>query len=68
MSDTSSLDKRFSDIVGSLDYKRDNNLSLKYNFSLDQNYKETNLNDITLNYATNNFNFNFNYLEEEKTK
>ena len=66
MSDTSSLDKRFSDIVGSLDYKRDNNLSLKYNFSLDQNYKETNLNDITLNYATNNFNFNFNYLEEEK--
>ena len=66
MSDTSSLDKRFSDIVASFNYDRGEKFSLKYNVLLDQNYKETNLNDVTMKYATNNFNFNLNYLEEEK--
>ena len=66
MSDTSSLDKRFSDIVGSFNYNRGEKFSLEYNVLLDQNYKETNFNDITMKYATNNFNFNLYFLEEEK--
>ena len=66
MPDTSSLDKRFSDIIGNFNYNKKEKFSINYNFLLDQNYKETNLNDIAINYATNNFNFNLNYLEEEK--
>ena len=66
MSDTSSLDKRFSDIVAGFNYDRGDKFSFKYNVLLDQNYKETNLNDVEMQYATNNFNFNLNYLEEEK--
>ncbi len=66
MPDTSSLDKRFSDIIGNFNYDKNEKFSINYNFLLDQNYKETNLNDVALNYATNNFNFNLNYLEEEK--
>lgn len=66
MSDTSSLDKRFSDIIGNFNYKVDDRFSINYDVLLDQNYKETNLNDIAIKYATNNFNFNLNYLEEDK--
>ena len=66
MSDTSSLDKRFSDIIGNFNYKVDDKFSINYDVLLDQNYKETNLNDIAIKYATNNFNFNLNYLEEDK--
>ena len=66
MSDVSSLDKRFSDVVANFNYDRGEEFSFKYNVLFDQNYKETNLNDITMKYATNNFNFNLYYLEEEK--
>ena len=66
MSDTSSLDKRFSDIIGNFNYNVDEKFSINYDVLLDQNYKKTNLNDIAIKYATNNFNFNLNYLEEDK--
>ena len=45
MSDTSSLDKRFSDVVGSFEFDT-NNLKIDYNYSLDQNFKEMNYNEV----------------------
>ena len=50
MPDSSSLDKRFSDIVGDLNYKN-NNLELSYNYALDQNFKEMNYNVIETKYS-----------------
>tara|TARA_B100000902_G_scaffold214878_1_gene204327 strand:- start:12272 stop:12934 length:663 start_codon:yes stop_codon:yes gene_type:complete len=66
MPDESSLDKRFSDIVGSVKYGRNKNLNFDYNFLIDQNLKETNFNEILTSYDTNNIKFNFNYLEDNR--
>ena len=66
MPDTSSLDNRFSNIVGSLNHKRGDNFTLNYNYSIDQNLKETNFNEVSMDYINNNFKFNLNFLEEEK--
>ena len=66
MPSSSSLDKRFSDLVGTLDYDNNNNFKFDYSYSLDQNYKETNFNEVNANYTMNNVDFNFNYLEENK--
>jgi len=52
--------------VGSFNHKRGENFSFNYNYSLDQNLKETNFNEISMDYVNNNFNFNINFLEEEK--
>ena len=65
MPDSSSLDKRFSDIVGDLNYKN-NNLELSYNYALDQNFKEMNYNEIETKYSLGNMSFNVNYLKENK--
>ena len=66
MPDSSSLDKRFSDVIGNFNYDKDEKFSFDYNFSIDQNYKETNLNDVSMNYMSNDITFKMNYLEEEK--
>ena len=65
MPSTSSLDKRFSDIVGDLNFKR-NNLALNYSYSLDQNFKEMNYNEIETKYSIGDMSFNVNYLKENK--
>lgn len=62
----SSLDKRFSDVVGETNYQiLDQNLTMNYNFSLDQNYKELNYNELGLNFNYNLFNFDLKYLQEK---
>ena len=66
MPDTSSLDNRFSDVVGSFNHKRGDNFTLNYNYSIDQNLKETNFNEVSMDYINDNFKFNINFLEEEK--
>ena len=66
MPDTSSLDNRFSNVIGNLNHKRGDNLTFNYNYSIDQNLKETNFNEVSMDYANNSFNFNINYLDEEK--
>jgi LPS-assembly protein len=66
MPDTSSLDNRFSNVVGNFSHKRGDNFKFEYNYSLDQNLRETNFNEISMDYVNNNFNFNINFLEEEK--
>ncbi len=63
MPDTSSLDKRFSDVVGSFEFDA-NNLKVSYNYSLDQNFKEMNYNEFGAEYSLSNMKFNLNYLEE----
>ncbi len=65
MPSSSSLDKRFSDIVGNLNYNK-NNFELNYNFSLDQNFKEMNYSEIETRYSLGNVDFNLNYLKEDK--
>ena len=65
MSAKSSLDQRFSDLVGESALNLNENLSLKYNFSLDQNYKELNYNEIGADLKFNKTEFNISYLEEK---
>ena len=65
MPSSSSLDNRFSDLVGNFGYKN-NDLEIKYNYSLDQNYKETNYNEIEAGYNIDRITFNLSYLEENK--
>ena len=67
MPSSSSLDKRFSDIVGSLNYKNKDIFNFNYNYALDQNFKETNYNEINTSYNFSNFQLNLDYLEEDKT-
>ncbi len=64
MPDSSSLDKRFSDVVGSFSYTNNNNLKINYNYSLDQNFKEMNYNEVGAEYALNDIKFNLDYLKE----
>ena len=66
MPSSSSLDKRFSDIIGNMNYTNNNNFNLNYDFSLDQNYKETSFNKIDADFYNDNINFNIKYLDEEK--
>ena len=42
MASKTSLDEKISDLVGSTKYKLNENVSLNYNFSLDQNYNQLN--------------------------
>jgi LPS-assembly protein len=61
----SSLDQRFSDIVGKSELNFNQEISFRYDFKLDQNYKELNYNEIgtDLNYGKTKF--NISYLEEK---
>ncbi len=66
MPSKTSLDEKLSDLVGSSTYKLNNKIDLNYNFSLDQNYKEFNYNEIGAVINFDLMNFDFNYLEENK--
>ena len=65
MPSQSSLDQRFSDIVGESSYNVNNNLDLNYTFAIDQSYKEMNYNEIGANITLSNAKFNISYLEEK---
>ena len=60
-----SLDQRFSDIVGQSKYNFTDDLQVKYNFSIDQNYSNFNYNELGLDLKLNNTKFNISYLEEK---
>ena len=60
-----SLNQRFSDVVGESNYLISKNLKLNYNFSLDQNYNDFNYNEISSDFKSNNTKFNIGYLEEK---
>ena len=65
-SSRSSLDQRFSDVVGASSIKINNNVEMNYNFSLDQNYKELNYNEVGTKFDFNPIKFDFNYLQEKE--
>ena len=66
MPSNSSLDQKFSDVVGKATYNINNKLDINYNFSLDQNYKELNYNEIGANYYMDDkVKFNLSYLQEK---
>ena len=60
-----SLNQRFSDVVGDSSFSISKNLKLNYNFSIDQNYNDFNYNEISSDFLTKNTKFNIGYLEEK---
>ena len=62
MPSSSSLDQRFSDIVGNATYKVTDNIDFSYNFAIDQNYSELNYSEIETSLNLNPIKFNLNYL------
>ena len=62
---STSLDQRFSDLVGESKFNFDNNIALKYNFSIDQNYKDFNYSEIGAEFDFEKTKFNLNYLQEK---
>ena len=66
MPSSSSLDQRFSDIVGNATYKVTDNIDFSYNFAIDQNYSELNYSEIETSLNLNPIKFNLNYLEERE--
>ena len=61
---SSSLNKKNSNIFGSLNYGLNKNLDIKYNLMIDNKLKNTNYNELELNYSLNNFNTKLNYIKE----
>jgi LPS-assembly protein len=66
MSSKTSMDEKLSDLVGSTQYQINNNIDLKYNFNVDQNYNEINYSEIGTALNLNPFKIDFNYLQEDK--
>ena len=58
------LNKKYSDIIGRLKINTSDNLNLQYNFMLDNDLKDTNLNSIIAEIKVNNFVSSFEFLEE----
>ncbi len=59
-----SLDQKYSDIIGRLKLDTTDNLNFQYNFMIDNNLVDTNLNSILAELKVNNFVTNFEFLEE----
>ena len=62
---SSSLDQRFSDVVGAAKYKINKKLNFNYNFSIDQGYKNLNYNEVGTDYTFDKAKFNLSYLQEK---
>jgi len=60
-----SLDQHFSDVVGEARYNINNKLDLKYNFSIDQGYKNFNYNEVGTDLTFDKAKFNLSYLQEK---
>ena len=65
ISPSTSLNDKLSDLVGTSSLKINDNLSLKYNFSLDNNYEDLNYNEVETALSYNNLEFNLGYLQEK---
>ena len=64
---SSSLGQKTSDIIGYSGINITENLSLNYNFLIDQNLDETNYNLLSLNFDSNRFKTSFEYMEKSNT-
>ena len=61
---SSTINKKNSDIFGSINNRLFNNLNLVYDFSLDNDLKTINSNSISTEFSINNFVTSFNYIEK----
>jgi len=61
-----SLDQRMSDVVGDVSYNFSDKNSIGYNFSLDNDLKQLNYNEISSNFSFGKIDFNLDYLEERR--
>ena len=66
MPSSSSLNQRFSDVVGHSQLKMNDNIKLSYNFALDQSYGQLNYNELGANFDFNPIKFDLNYLQEKE--
>ena len=62
---STSIDQKFSDVVGEAKYNINSKLNFSYNFSIDQGYKNFNYNEIAADYAFDKAKFNLGYLQEK---
>ncbi len=62
---SSTIGKKMSDIFGDVEVYPNENLSLKYNFSLDNNFDKTNYDSISTKLKINKFVTSFNYSDEK---
>ena len=66
MADKTSMNEKLSDLVGSTSYNFNKNLDLKYDFSVDQNYKDLNYSEVGITKKLDALKINFGYLQENK--
>ena len=66
MPDKTSLNEKVSDFVGSTGLNIQEKLEINYDFSLDQNFKDFNYNEISTKMNLEYLNFDFTFLEERK--
>ena len=62
---SSTIGKKMSDIFGNVEVYPNKNLSLKYNFSLDNNWDKTNYDSISTKFKINKFVTSFEYSDEK---
>ena len=62
---SSTLNKKYSDVIGRLKFNLIDNLNLEYNFILDKDLNKSNYDSIITGLNVNNFITNFEYLEEK---
>jgi len=65
LSISSSIGKKTSDIFGNFEIYPDENLSFKYNFSIDNNFDKTNYDSISTKFKINKFVTSFEYSDEK---
>ena len=62
---SSTINNKSSDIIGSINFKPNNNFDLDYNFSLDNDLTSTNYNFIKADLTINKFVTSFEFLQED---
>jgi len=65
LSTSSSIGKKNSDFFGNIEIHPNENLSLKYNFSIDNNFDKTNYDSISTKFKINKFVTSFEYSDEK---
>ena len=65
LSTSSTIGKKMSDIFGNIELYPNENLSLKYNFSVDNNFDKTNYDSISTELKINKFVTSFEYSDEK---
>ncbi len=66
MPSSSSLDQRFSDVIGHSQLAIKDNVKFSYDFALDQNYGQLNYNEFGANFDFDPIKFDISYLQEKE--